>query len=337
MREKYAHARLVLPRPSSIVAKSVSISFLAMAAPESPSVLSSLRLWTFSAAVTPVALGAVLSYKSGGPLSILLLLVTAAVVLAVNGAGNMVNTYFEIMREASRRRPGPQQNHSVRRWDDRSEDAHKHQARVVNSAAYLYGFGMACLWIAMWLSPANSFYLASLFFGGLSSSFIYTGGIRLKFYILGDLLAMFTFGPLSVLFSYTAQSGQFVIPGPLLLALPLALSTEAIIHSKHIRERDRDREAGVLSLAVLLGKQGSYLLFALLLFLPYLVFAIWGTRYSLTLALPLISMPFAFQLERRFREEGPFRELSVGVAKLNFALSSLFVVGCLLANEIPFL
>ena len=308
-----------------------------MAATGSPSILSSLRLWTFSAAVTPVALGAVLSYKKEGIFSVLILVVTAAVILAVNGAGNMVNTYFEIMREASRRRPGPQQNHSVPRWDDHSAHAQKHQARVVNWAAYLYGFGMACLWITMWLSPANSFYLASLFFGGLSSSFIYTGGIRLKFYVLGDLLAMFTFGPLSVLFSYTSQSGQFVIPGPLLLALPLALSTEAIIHSKHIRELDKDKEAGVLSLAVLLGRQGSYFLFALLLFLPYLVFAIWGTMYSLPLAMPLLSMPYAFQLERTFREEGPFRELSVGVAKLNFALSSLFVAGCLLASDIPFL
>ena len=308
-----------------------------MAATGSPSILSSLRLWTFSAAVTPVALGAVLSYKKEGLFSVVVLLVTSAAVLAVNGAGNMVNTYFEIMREVSRRRPGPQQNHSVRRWDDHSADSQNHQARVVNWAAYLYGFGMACLWITMWLSPANSFYLASLFFGGLSSSFIYTGGIRLKFYILGDLLAMFTFGPLSVLFSYTSQSGRFVIPGPLLLALPLALSTEAIIHSKHMREMAKDKEAGVLSLAVLLGKQGSYFLFALLLFFPYLVFAIWGTMYSLALALPLLTMPYAFQLERTLREEGPFRELSVGVAKLNFVLSSLFVVGCLLASDVPFL
>ena len=302
-----------------------------------PSILLSLRLWTFSAAVTPVALGAVLSYKSEGLFSFMLLLVTAAVVLAVNGAGNMVNTYFEIMRDTTWVGPGARQNHSIQKRDDQSVDAQKHQTRVVNSAAYLYGFGMACLWIAMLLSPANSFYLASLFFGGLSSSFIYTGGIRLKFYILGDLLAMFTFGPLSVLFSYTAQSGKFLLPGPLILALPLALSTEAIIHSKHMREMERDREAGILSLAVLLGKQGSYFLFALLLFLPYMVFVIWGTGHSLSLALPLVTMPLAFKLERRLREEGPYRELSTNVAKLNFVLSSLFVVGCLLASDLPLL
>lgn len=302
----------------------------------SQSIQSSLRVWTFSAAVTPVVLGAVLSYKNEGHFSFLLLLITMAVVLAVNGAGNMVNTYFEIMRELSQRRQGTQENHSIQRWDDHSADTQERQSRVVNCAAYLYGFGMACLWMAMWLSPANSFHLATLFFGGLSSSFIYTGGIRLKFYILGDLLAMFTFGPLSVLFSYTAQSGKLVM-GPLFLALPLALSTEAIIHSKHIRDVERDRAAGVLSLAVLLGKQGSYFLFALLLFLPFLVFVIWGTRYSFTLALPLIMMPYAFKLERRFRNEGPYRDLAKNTAMLNFVLSLLFVIGCYFATHVPFL
>ena len=286
-----------------------------MSVRDSPSVWASLRPWTFSAALTPVALGAVLSYKSEGLFSLSLLLVSTAVVMAVNGAGNMVNTYFEIMRESSRRRPGARDNHTVSRWDNHSGTAQAYQARVVNSAAYLYGSGMACLWITMLLSPANSFYLASLFFGGLSSSFIYTGGIRLKFYILGDLLAMFTFGPLAVLFSYTAQSGRFVLGGPLGLALPLALSTEAIIHSKHIRDMERDREAGVLSLAVLLGRQASYLLFTLLLFLPYLVFVIWTTRYSITLALPMTTMPYAFQLERRFRDEGASRVLALNAAK----------------------
>ena len=71
-----------------------------MAATESPSTVSSLRLWAFSAAATPVALGAVLSYKNEGLFSVLLL-VTTAVVLAVNGAG-MVNTYYTSRSRARR-------------------------------------------------------------------------------------------------------------------------------------------------------------------------------------------------------------------------------------------
>ncbi len=305
---------------------------------------TALRPWTFTAALPPVLLGAVLSYRSHGELHLLSLLVTVAAVLAVNGAGNLVNTYFDYARESksSRKRVGRLAREGVHQDENggeglqRETDGQLEQTQMVNFAAYLYGSGMACLWLLMWLSPARSEHLAGLFFGGLSSSFIYTGGIGLKYYVLGDILLMLTFGPLSLLFSFVAQSGKFSW-GPLLLAVPLALSTETIVHCKHMREMEADRRAGVLSLAVLLGKQGSYFLFALLLFMPYLVFVIWGTQYSLPLGLPLLTMPYAFRLERRLREYGPDRSVSTSAAKLNVSLSCLFVVGCLLTREIPFI
>lgn len=200
------------------------------------SIYTALRPWTFSASLTPVVLGAVLSYKAYNELNIVAFLVTLVCVLTVNGAGNMVNTYFDFMRERSPRQQDRSQAKNDRR---RSVDDHTlvedqfNQTQVVNIAAYLYGSGMACLWLLMWLSPARSDHLAAMFFGGLSASFLYTGGIGLKYYVLGDLLVMFTFGPLSVLFSFLVQCGEFSV-GPLLLALPLALSTEAILHSKHV-------------------------------------------------------------------------------------------------------
>ncbi len=334
------------------------------------SILSALRLWTFSASLTPVVLGATLSYRAQGDFAAHLFLLTLGAVLAVNGAGNMVNAYFESMRklaspkspvsplredDVTERRAGLDdragsdirqrraRDASDRRDADASRDGQEErwsqhqvdQSDLVNYAAYLYGFGMLCTLLLMTLSKAKSELIAGLFFGGLSSSFVYTGGIGLKYYVLGDLLVVFTFGPLSMLFSFGVQSGHFPL-GPLILALPSTLSTEAILHSKHLRELEFDRRAGVISLAVLLGKQGSYFLFAFLLFLPYLLFTVFATQYSILLSLPLLSMPYAFQLERSLREEGPTRALSVNAAKLNVAVSVLFIAGCLLAKDIPF-
>lgn len=312
--------------------------------------LSALRPWTFTASVTPVVLGSVLAYHSHGLFQCHLLLLSLGAVLAVNGAGNIVNTYFDSMRRSSQHSRRDQhvqtgqdgcvgRHHSsgVHPATEQPTDdpTHTEQTQLVNYAAYLYGSGMACLWLLIWCSPAKSEFLAGMFFGGLSSSFLYTGGVGLKYYILGDLVVMFTFGPLSVLFSYAAQCGEFPL-GPLLLALPLALSTEAILHCKHLRQMEEDKRAGVLSLAVLMGKQGSYFLFTLLLFVPYLIFVILATQYSLTLALPLLTMPFAFQLERRLRELGPTHSCSTTAAKLNLAISLLFILGCLLATRLPF-
>lgn len=313
--------------------------------------LKFLRPWTFTASATPVILGAVLAYRLYGNLNPLILLATQCAVLAVNGAGNAVNTYFDYMREKDaaqggrQRRPSrithhhnsnslPTELSQSAAGVDRDGQPEVDETQLVNYAAYLYGFGMACLWLLMWLSSARSEALAGLFFGGLSSSFIYTGGIGVKYSILGDLLLVFTFGPLAVLFSFTAQCGVFSL-GPLLMALPLALSTEAILHSKHLKTLESDRKADVITLAVLLGRQGSYFFFTLLLFVPYLIFVILGTQYSLMLGLPLVSMPYAFQLERRLREEGPSHGIFVSAAKLNAVLSFLFIAGCAFANSLP--
>ena len=336
--------------------------------PNFSSVFSGLRLWTFSASLTPVILGASLSYRTHGSFDLVLFFLTLGAVLAVNGAGNMVNSYFDHMRklnsamvsmisistksEKSGEQKGILKNdHSDMRRKFGSEDssnnptpilgdsltmAQLYQASLVNYAAAMYGFGMLCVLLLMILSTAKSEFIAALFFGGLSSSFIYTGGIGLKYYILGDLLVVFTFGPLSVLFSYGVQTGVFSL-GPLLLALPLSFSTEAILHSKHLREVEEDKKEGVISLAVLLGKQGSYFLFTLLLFLPYILFAVLATQYSWFLGLPLFSLPFSFQLERKLREQGPSKNISVNTARLNAAVSLLFISGCLLTTNIPFI
>lgn len=290
---------------------------------------SGLRPWTFSASLIPVVLGAVLSYKCNGVFnvsSLVILLLSVAAVLAVNSAGNMVNTYFDYMRSVKLR---------VATNNQAVLEEHLQLTQIVNIAAYLYGFAMVCLWLLMWFSPAKSMHLAGLFFGGLSSSFIYTGGIGVKYYVLGDLLVIFTFGPLALLFSFVSQTGTLTFV-PLLLALPLAVSTEAILHSKHAREMDSDKKAGVLSLAILLGRQGSYFLYTALLFAPYLVFFVWGLQHSFPLALPVLTIPFSFQLEKAFREGGPGdSRISAGTAKLNLAMGVLFVVGCMLASRVP--
>ena len=289
--------------------------------------LTAVRPWTLSASLTPVLLGAVLSYQSHSQFSLLLALVTVLTVLTVHGAGNLVNTYFDYMQGVDPRAAGTEDRTLV--------DRHLEPTQVVNLAAYLYGCGMLGLWALMVLSPAQSYLIAGLFFGGLSGSFLYTGGIGLKYYILGDLLVIITFGPLAVLFSYVIQCGHFSL-SPLLLAVPLALNTEAIMHSKHTRDISAHKEVGLVSLAVILGEQGSYFLFALLLFCPYFIFFYWMIQYSLPLGLPLITMPYAFSLERVFRESNCRHSISRQLAGLNLTLGLLQVIGCCFSKYVPY-
>ena len=79
------------------------------------------------------------------------------------------------------------------------------------------------------LSPARMEHLALVYFGGLSSSFLYTGGIGLKYIALGDLIILIIFGPISVIFSYMSQTGN-INWALIYYAIPLALNTEVRLY-----------------------------------------------------------------------------------------------------------
>lgn len=154
-------------------------------------------------------------------------------------------------------------------------------------------------------------------------------GIGFKYVALGDLVILITFGPLAVMFAYAVQVGSLAV-FPLLYAVPLALSTEAILHSNNTRDMQSDSEAGIITLAILIGPAGSYALYSALLFLPYVIFSILATRYTISLALPLLTLPAAFSLERQFRAQA-FHKLPQRTARLNLLLGFSYVCGIILA------
>lgn len=146
---------------------------------------------------------------------------------------------------------------------------------------------------------------------------------------LGDVVILITFGPLAVMFAYAIQVG-YLSALPFLYAIPLALSTEAILHSNNTRDMESDRQAGIVTLAILIGPTLSYVLYNTLLFSPYLIFCVLATRYTISMALPLLTIPMAFSLERQFRSQSFFK-IPQRTAKLNLLLGLFYVFGILLA------
>ena len=184
------------------------------------------------------------------------------------------------------------------------------------------------------LSPAKMEHLALIYFGGLSSSFLYTGGIGFKYIALGDLVILILFGPLSVLFAFMSQTGH-VDWTTIYYAIPLALNTEAILHSNNTRDAENDRKAGIVTLAILIGRSASHVLYALLLFTPYSIFVVYGVKYSWWFLLPLVTVPQAFQIEKRFRSEQTMSRVPRQTAKLNFYFGILYVIACCCAHQMP--
>lgn len=125
-----------------------------------------LRPWSFSASLTPVALGSALSYKLEGSVDLVILLVCAVTVLVVHGAGNLVNTYYDFSKGIDHKKS-----------DDRTlVDEILAPQDVVMFGALLYSLGCLCATLLYFLSTLRLEHLALIYFGGLSSSFLYTGG-----------------------------------------------------------------------------------------------------------------------------------------------------------------
>lgn len=78
-------------------------------------------------------------------------------------------------------------------------------ADVVTMGAVSYCVGCFAFLLLATLSTAPVEHLALVYFGGLSASFLYTGGPGLKYIAFGDVAVVLTFGPVTVLFAYISQ------------------------------------------------------------------------------------------------------------------------------------
>ena len=127
--------------------------------------ISALRPWSFSASLTPVLLGTAMGWKETGQLSVVAAIFACISVIAVHGAGNLINTYYDYLR-------GIDSEES----DDRTlvnkiltpED-------VVTFGVIIYVVGCLCFLGIVLISPSRIDHLALLFFAGVSGSFLYTG------------------------------------------------------------------------------------------------------------------------------------------------------------------
>lgn len=295
------------------------------------SYLLALRPWSLSASLMPSLLGCAIAYKFLPPsveFSWLILLLTLLTVVCVHCAGNIVNTYYDYVKGIDDRKS-----------DDRTLVDHLlSKDEVVSLGVMLYTLGCAGFIALVMTSPARMEHLAFVYFGGLSSSFLYTGGIGLKYIALGDVIILIFFGPISVLFAFMSQTG-YMAWATIYYAIPLALNTEAIFHSNKMRDLESDSKAGIVTLAIIIGATASHILYAFLLFTPYIAFVVFAVRCSFWFLLPLITLPSAFRLEKQSRIPESINRVPKQTAKLNMYFGFLYVLAISLtdAQSLPFI
>jgi 1,4-dihydroxy-2-naphthoate octaprenyltransferase len=286
---------------------------------------SGARIWlmaarprTLPAAVAPVLVGTALAGEAGvfHPLTFIATLVGA---IFIQVGTNLSNDYSDARRGADTEdRLGPV----------RVTAGGLVPPRQVLMATWV-SFGVAVL-VGIYLVAVAGWEL--LLVGGASilAGVLYTGGPRPYGYEgLGELFVFAFFGIVAVTGSYFVQAKELPWEA-FVLAVPVGLLAAAILMVNNIRDLETDRRAGKRTLAVRLGRGRARRLYALMIYVAFLLAPLPWLLGSLSfcLLLPWLALPLAVPVVRTVATHTDGPTLNAALARTGM----LQLVFCLLLS-----
>ena len=247
--------------------------------------LLAIRVPTLTAAVAPVAVGSAVALRDGlfevGPAIGALL-----GALAIQAGANLANDLSDFRRGADNaNRLGPLR---VTQQGLLSE-------RAVN-AGVCVAFGIATL-VGLYLTTVAGWPVVLMGLASMLAALAYTGGPwPFGYRALGELFTFLFFGVVAVVGTYFVQANRVSIE-VLVASLPVGLTVTAILVVNNVRDIETDRTAGKRTLAVVLGRRVTRVLYVAMLLAAYVAAAaMWllGEFPAWTL-LPWLSAPLAFR------------------------------------------
>lgn len=285
--------------------------------------LAALRLPTLAASVAPVLVGTALAVRDGrfrlGPALAALL----GAVLIQTGT-NLANDLFDFRKGAdTRARIGPPRV-LERGW--LTTDAVRNAMALSFALAAVAGF---------YLTAAAGWPVVVIGAASIASGILYTAGPwALAYHALGELFVFLFFGFVAVGGTYFVEA-RALTAEVLAAAVPVGALATAILVANNVRDIDTDRAAGKHTLAVVLGRAGTRILYAGLLGAAFVtpVVLVAAGRGRPLLLLPFLAAPLGWRAMRLIatRTDGPgLNRALFATARLHAAFGALFALGLLL-------
>jgi 1,4-dihydroxy-2-naphthoate polyprenyltransferase len=287
--------------------------------------LMAARIRTLPASLAPVLVGTALAGYSHvfHPLRFLAALVGA---IFIQVGTNLSNDYSDARRGADAEdRLGPV----------RVTAGGLVPPKQVLLATYL-SFGVAVL-AGAYLIAVAGWLLLAIGAASILAGVLYTGGPRPYGYEgLGELFVFLFFGVVAVVGSYFVQVKHLHWEA-FALAVPVGLLASAILIVNNVRDIDSDRRAGKRTLAVRMGRARTRTMFALVVYLSYLLTPVTWVFGPLTawLLLPWLTLPPAAAIVREVRNRVDGRSLNKALAQtglLQLSFCVLLAAGLLLSR-----
>jgi 1,4-dihydroxy-2-naphthoate octaprenyltransferase len=203
----------------------------------------------------------------GSTIQLSLIIPFALSAVLMHSGTNVLNDYWDYRHGVDgfiRGEPDPDPTHTI--------------SRGLVTPAFMRASGNVYFIAAILAGGYIAWYRGPLYFiaglGGALGGYLYTGGrFSLKYRALGDAAVFFLMGPALVFMGVwtvidTAPFGLMVRYATV-LSLSLAFLVTAILHGNNTRDIARDRDAGIQTVAGLIGRVKSCNLFVLLLVAAY--------------------------------------------------------------------
>ena len=282
--------------------------------------LRAVRIFSFTASITPVLIGSAFALVSRDFDPLLFVLVMLASVLCHAGC-NLANDYFDYRKgvdsAASLGPAGVIQDG----WLTPSQV----RAGMIATLTLATVLGVIVLALSTW-------WLLVLTVPSLIVAVLYTGGPRpLGYMALGEITVWLFMGMGIVCGTYVAMTGRLtweVAIG----SLGISALVAAILHANNLRDFELDRGAGKRTLAHLLGWRNAVREFTLLVALAFLFTALlillWPSNWPALLV--LAAVPSALALIQVVRSNADVKSLNMsvrGTAQLHFRFGLLLTLG----------
>jgi 1,4-dihydroxy-2-naphthoate octaprenyltransferase len=298
----------------------------AVRAPSGPRIwLMAARVRTLPASVAPVLVGTALAGYAGvfHPLRFAAALIGA---VFIQVGTNLSNDYSDARRGADA--------------EDRLGPVRVTAGGLVPPGQVLVStyisFGVAVL-AGAYLVAVAGWQLLLVGAASILAGVLYTGGPRPYGYEgLGEVFVFLFFGIVAVAGSFFVQVKHLDWEA-FALAVPVGLLAAAILVVNNVRDIDTDRRAGKRTLAVRLGRVRTRAMFALVVYLAYLLTPVTWAFGPLTawVMLPWLTLPLAAAVVRtvRNRSDGPSLNRALARAgMLQLAFCALLAAGLLLSR-----
>ncbi len=289
--------------------------------------LQACRLFSYTASMVPVLLGAAMAYSAGGEFRWGLLPIVILCSLLFHAGTNLLNDYADYKK-------GVDKDYSLG-GSRVLPDGLLSPSAVLRAGAIAFivgiSLGLALIYIRGWWM---------LVIGGVGflGGVLYTVLPGYKYIGLGDVMVFILMGPLMVIGSYFTLAGGFAW-NVFYVSLPIGFLVSAILWANNLRDINHDIEAGIKTVVIMLGFERAKMVYNFLLLGAYISVAALVVLKILSAVgfIVLITAPLAVQNIMAVKKAQADRpEMSVGLdaatAKLHLAFGGFLIISVLIGK-----